>query len=247
MFERIEEYYSMISDWFAGTDGVATPVINTVSESVDEAQGWIGAKVDTATDMLFKPDYSFPDIPTAKTPLFYMVRAMSDFGSTESIDRAKTAASAGRYLSQAKSILEDLRKQGMTYVPAGGFLDAIYDGDIPTEAVTVDVALAKVDERIDHYSQHSMTAQGTGILNTTDTIIEGIQALSPLLVAYSGFNPPATRALMGAHLLGDALTGVLNFRTPGREAEFSLMQTLAPYLTMATIAGTSEVTSRIEF
>lgn len=83
-------------------------------------------------------------------------------------------------------------------------------------------------------------------MSDANSFISGFQAASPLIMVGAAFNPSLTRKLMGLHLLGDALTGVINFRTPGVLSGLTLEQTIAPYATMLGFAVASEASKGLE-
>lgn len=229
-----------IREWFLGTDGVLTNALNSVGESIDEAQGY-GKRIydETMNSIRGTNEFDLPSIQYDDTPLFWLMEQFYGINP----DTLKAEANLKkRWNSTFENLLDQvdaLEKSGVYSIPDTKMLDAILPDREKGATVTTQQVRNAVIKAKDDYSNLPETQKVMDLDNDVSTIIQGMEAVSPLLVATAMFKPEWTRKLMGLHLINDALSGVMNFRSPNRAEGYSFWQWAEPYAAMGAIGVTS--------
>jgi hypothetical protein len=217
-------------------------VVDDVNASLNQGLGYMkGLYSAWVEGPLLSDEGGFPRIPYQTTPIFKFVEWSHGLGSEESLAKMQRAKNGLEVLDQMDAAVNHAQELGMKTISINEGLRQLFPNHEANQ-VTTDELRAKLNEVRTKLTAETFQARTKEVEQQTKDIVEGMFAISPMLVATAGLRPEWTRELMATHLVGDALTGVFNFRTPGRSEEFSLTDTLSPYLTMATIGLTSKVT-----
>jgi hypothetical protein len=239
----LESMMNALSKFLVGEDGVATELSNDIKANYNQAKGYVAGFFDNAQNA--RDRNKLVTLGVEHTPLYWMLETGvigEGYDPTSKRSRALNARGlrGNATLNSMESILREMKSQGTTYLPHGNYVKALFPGSKGDETITVDDGLAQVEALKDLYAKDTYAGQKTDLGETASTLIRGMEAVSPLLVASAGFRPDLTRKLMGTHLLMDALSGRLNFRTPELAGQTGLVQLLNPYMAMATIGFSSE-------
>jgi hypothetical protein len=225
----LKSLYEDMKEFFVGKDGALTEFSDDIKAKIENAKGYISAKMEGDQPNKLTP------LGVEHTPLYWALEA--NFEPNKALNQRAVRATGT--LNSIETILGDMKKQGTVYLPKGSYINALFPGGTGSETITIDDGLAQIQMLKDSYAKETESGQYSGLKDTAELAIRGMESVSPLLIASAGYKPEATRKLMGAHLLLDALTGRLNFRTPELAGKTSLIQLLNPYLAMATIGLTS--------
>jgi hypothetical protein len=214
---------------------------DTISSKVDQGLGYLKGRYEQwASGWTINSGEPVPGIPIKTTPIFSFAKWASGIETDASMRSMLNAKSGLEKLNRLKQILKDNEKLGVTTIQHDEFLGVLFPG-IPKGSIAgidaVKRAIPRAEERLE---RQTFESRSQSITDSATSIVEGLNAISPFLVAATAFKPEYTKRLMAAHLLSDAATGVLNFRSPGRSEEFGLVDTLSPYMTMMTLGMASK-------
>jgi hypothetical protein len=241
---ELSEYFDDVNRLLFGEEGAFTEAGNAVSAKVNELKGYVAGRFDHLSNTFNDATVqNIPNINTTSTPIYYFLDKFNQGGYAEERAQAELLHQRSGIYDSIINQLREMQEIGAVYLPDGEYLDKIFPDRQADDKFTVEEGINVLQQRQSQLAQERQSIS-TNAVDTAESFIQGAQALSPLLIAVSGYKPEWTRSLMGLQLGLDALTGVLNFRTPGRESSFGFMQTVNPYLTMAGIAASAEISRR---
>jgi hypothetical protein len=226
--------YEKLSNILVGTDGVLTEFSQDIKEKINETQGYIAAKFEDDN-----PN-KLVTLGVEHTPLYWMMDQNFDPAARPNALLNQRAIRQTATLNSMDQILINLQSEGEVFLPDDSYVQALFPGAKKGARVTIDDGRSQIAMLKDSYAKETTRGQYDALRVNAATAIRGMEAVSPLLVAAAGYRPDLTRKLMGTHLMLDALSGRLNFRTPELSGQTSLIQLLNPYVAMATIGFASK-------
>lgn len=229
------------------TLGTATPlddVYDWGKTKWNRGIGYASAVVDNAMDVI-APDGT--EMPVTSIPVYQILKASEDPDDLTPVlfEHWEGRASKARLAMTALDNAPRLEGDRVRLTP--DFAYEIYPNEDFEMGSTIPVseAYTELDKHIENYESEanaSFVPPGSTAADKAATFRDFHAAFSPMSVALAGTVPQFARELMGLHLWGDALSGVMNFRNPGSESQYSLFDFFSPYIAMTTAAVTHELT-----
>jgi hypothetical protein len=244
-WDKVKRLFDMDVDEAVGQ---ASDVISqNWNRGIGYASGyWAGLFSDMkpATVVVRDEDIPFLPTPIKRTPLYTFMRMASGADSVAGMKASKEADIAMGNYRVLMGQVEAMEAAGNTQI-TGEAVELLRDVGVVPKWVTKDYtfstefARSVIQAKMDEAGPKTSEAVNTKLRTNAVSIVSGLNAISPLLVATAGLKPKYTRELMGIHLVSDALSGVLNFRDPQRN--IGLVDTLSPYATMVAVGLANRV------
>ena len=246
VFDDVQEY---VFGTRTPLDDLGNAVVNNYNQGI----GYVKGRYDEMQILAPEPNESYPYIKVEQTPIYTIGKMFGPEATPSTINEASKVADILIMYDEALQLVDSIELElGEDYIQSGPWAEMAFPNqDInPDEYFTVDEVRIGLQTQRNLYSELGANLSQTGVEGVnieSITMIEAFQAFSPLSVALAGIKPSLTRELMGLHLLGDALTGVMNFRSPTGNAGYGLLDFFAPYIAMTGAAVANKVSSTVEY